>query len=53
MRRCLGRDGSGNAYTGLDSPMSQVRDSLNGHKTPVSALFEQGDKIGFFCRIIP
>ncbi|XP_007052030.2 PREDICTED: armadillo repeat-containing kinesin-like protein 2 isoform X1 [Theobroma cacao] len=41
MRRCLGRGGSGNAYTGLDSPMSQVRDSLNGHKTPVAALFEQ------------
>ncbi|XVF33480.1 hypothetical protein REPUB_Repub17cG0172100 [Reevesia pubescens] len=41
MRRCLGRGGSGNAYPDLDSPMSQVRDSLNGHKTPVSALFEQ------------
>ncbi|XP_022757110.1 kinesin-like protein KIN-UB [Durio zibethinus] len=41
MRRCLGRGGSGNAYNGLDSPMPQVRDSLNGHKTPVSALFEQ------------
>ncbi|XP_040931595.1 kinesin-like protein KIN-UB isoform X2 [Gossypium hirsutum] len=41
MRRCLGRNGSANAYGGLDSPMSQVRDSLNGHKTPVAALFEQ------------
>ncbi|XWS32307.1 hypothetical protein CRYUN_Cryun23aG0148400 [Craigia yunnanensis] len=41
VRRCLGRGGSANAYSGLDSPMSQVRDSLNGHKTPVSALFEQ------------
>lgn len=38
MRRFLGRGGSG---TGLDSPTSHVRDSLNGHKTPVSALFEQ------------
>ncbi|PPD70385.1 hypothetical protein GOBAR_DD32731 [Gossypium barbadense] len=41
MRRCLGRNGSANAYGGLDSPMSQVRGSLNGHKTPVAALFEQ------------
>ncbi|MBA0559941.1 hypothetical protein Gotri_027690 [Gossypium trilobum] len=41
MRRCLARGGSGNAYPGLDSPMSQVRDSLSGHKTPVSALFDQ------------
>ncbi|GMI66913.1 Arabidopsis thaliana KINESIN Ungrouped clade, gene B, armadillo repeat kinesin 2 [Hibiscus trionum] len=39
MRRCLSRGGPGNAYTGLDSPMSQVSD--NGHKTPVSALFDQ------------
>ncbi|XVE73995.1 hypothetical protein DITRI_Ditri11bG0163500 [Diplodiscus trichospermus] len=37
MRRCLRRGGS----TSLDSPMSQVRDSLNGHKTPVSVLFEK------------
>ncbi|KAK8487057.1 hypothetical protein V6N13_016273 [Hibiscus sabdariffa] len=41
MRRCLGRSGSTNGYGGLESPMSQVRDSLNGHKTPVAALFEQ------------
>ncbi|KAH1131202.1 hypothetical protein J1N35_002580 [Gossypium stocksii] len=41
IRRCLARGGSGNAYPGLDSPMSQVRDSLSGHKTPVSALFDQ------------
>ncbi|XVF79908.1 hypothetical protein PTKIN_Ptkin15bG0028400 [Pterospermum kingtungense] len=41
MRTYLGRSVSGNAYTGLDSPMSQVRDSLNGHKTPVAALSEQ------------
>ncbi|XP_039042607.1 kinesin-like protein KIN-UB isoform X2 [Hibiscus syriacus] len=39
MRRCLSGGGPGNAYTGLDSPMSQVSD--NGHKTPVSALFDQ------------
>ncbi|KAK8693452.1 hypothetical protein V6N13_071035 [Hibiscus sabdariffa] len=39
MRRCLSRGGPGNAYTGLDSPMSQVSD--NGHKTPVSSLFDQ------------
>ncbi|KAK8565889.1 hypothetical protein V6N13_020965 [Hibiscus sabdariffa] len=39
MRRCLSRGAPGNAYTGLDSPMSQVSD--NGHKTPVSALFDQ------------
>ncbi|XP_039069083.1 kinesin-like protein KIN-UB isoform X2 [Hibiscus syriacus] len=39
MRRCLSRGGPGNAYTGLDSPMSQVSD--DGHKTPVSALFDQ------------
>ncbi|KAE8672129.1 Armadillo repeat-containing kinesin-like protein 3 [Hibiscus syriacus] len=41
MRRSLGRNGSTNAYNALESPMSQVRDSLNGHKTPVTTLFEQ------------
>ncbi|KAE8720856.1 Armadillo repeat-containing kinesin-like protein 2 [Hibiscus syriacus] len=41
MRKSLGRNGSTNAYSALESPMSQVRGSLNGHKTPVAVLFEQ------------
>ncbi|XP_050237860.1 kinesin-like protein KIN-UB isoform X2 [Mercurialis annua] len=45
-RRVLDRVGSGNAYPGLDSFVSQVghshfKDPVNGKKPPMSALFEQ------------
>ncbi|XP_002511735.2 kinesin-like protein KIN-UB [Ricinus communis] len=45
-RRVLDRGGSGNANSGLDSFVSQVRhpqfkDSVNGQKAPMSSLFEQ------------
>ncbi|TQD86035.1 hypothetical protein C1H46_028421 [Malus baccata] len=46
MRRCLDRGGSGNGFTGIDSSAPSVRhsyprDTGNGHKAPVSTLFEQ------------
>lgn len=48
MRRCLDRGGSGNGFTGIDSSAPSVRhsyprDTGNGHKAPVSTLFEQGN----------
>lgn len=50
MRRCLESGGSGNAFSSMDSSMSQVRhpqlrDSVNGQKASVATLFEQGISI--------
>lgn len=52
MRRCLERGGSGNAFTGLDSLMSQVghlqlKDAGNGQRASIATLSEQGTKM--FC----
>ncbi|KAJ9680768.1 hypothetical protein PVL29_019934 [Vitis rotundifolia] len=46
MRRCLERGGSGNAFTGLDSLMSQVghlhlKDAGNGQRASIATLSEQ------------
>jgi kinesin family protein 5 len=47
MKMCLGRGGTGNAFSGLDSSMSPVRHSQlkdlgNGRKASIATLFEQG-----------
>lgn len=46
---CLDRGGAGNAFAGLDSSMSPVRnsqleDSRNGQKASIATLFEQGKR---------